>query len=403
MTETLSRPAAPASTSSEPAAWRSQPLVVAARSALTAAALGLLLVALPVAAAWAGDGRTTATALDCARTAAQVWLAAHGAALELAGGGRVDLTPLGLLLLPLALLARAGRSASAQRRAASVRAAAGAAASVAVPYAGLCAGLAAVSSTAGLRPSVPSAAVAGLLTGLVGAGAGALRPDRLWRAAWLLLGARARRTLPSAVVAVSTLLAGGALLAGGSLLGHVGQAADLAAAGAPGAAGGLGLLVVGLSYVPNAVVCAASWLAGPGFAVGTGTAVGPFAHELGAVPALPLLAALPAGGVPGWLGAVSLLVPLGAGALAGALLHRRAPAPTRLRALLDVLVTAVWSGAAAALLAVLAGGAAGAGRLASVGPSATRFGLAVSLEVAVGALAAVVLLRRRGRAATSPA
>jgi hypothetical protein len=100
---------------------------------------------------------------------------------------------------------------------------------------------------------------------------------------------------------------------------------------------------------------------------------------------------------------VSLLVPLGAGALAGALLHRRAPAPARLRALLDVLVTAVWSGAAAALLAVLAGGAVGAGRLASVGPSATRFGLAVSLEVAVGALAAVVLLRRRGRAATSPA
>ncbi len=198
---------------------------------------------------------------------------------------------------------------------------------------------------------------------------------------------------------MSTLLAGGALLVGGSLLGHFGRATELGAATAPGAVGGAGLLVLGLSYVPNAVVWGASWLAGPGFAVGTGTAVGPFAHELGAVPALPLLAALPAGGVPGWVGALSLCVPLSAGALAGRVLHRRSDAPSRTRAVLDVLATAGWSGAVTAVLAVLAGGSAGGARLDELGPSATRLGLAVAAEVAVGALAAVVLLRRRsGRA-----
>jgi hypothetical protein len=394
MTETLQRPAASVPPQPAGRGVLQQPLVVGVRWALTAAVLGLLVVALPVVAAWAGDPRSSATLADCARTVGQVWLAAHGAAIELPGG-RFDLAPLGLALLPLALLARAGRATSLHRRATSVRGAARAAASVAVPYAGLSAGVAAASATAGLRPSVPSAAAAGLLAGLAGAGAGALRPDRLWRAAWLRLGDRTRRTLPAAAAAVSALLAAGALLVGGSLLGHFGRATDLAAATAPGVVGGAGLLLLGLSYVPNAVVWGASWLAGPGFALGSGTAVGPFASELGAVPAVPLLAALPSGSLPGWVGVLVLAVPLTAGAAAGRVLHGRSQALSRTRVALDVLATAGWSGAAAALLAVLAGGSVGGARLAEVGPAATTLGLAVAAHVAVGALAAVVLLRRR--------
>jgi hypothetical protein len=394
MTEILQRPAASTPPHTEPTPFLRRRVVGGARAALVAAVLGVLLVALPVVAAWASDARTSAALADCARTAGQVWLAAHGTALDLRDG-RFDLTPLGLALLPLALLARAGRTASLHRRATSVRAAARAASTVAVPYAALCAGVAAGSATSLLRPSVASAALGGLLTALVGAGAGALRPDRLWRAGWLRLGERTRRTLPAAVAAVSALLAGGALLVGASLLAHAGGAIDLAAATAPGAVGGAGLLLVGLAYVPNAVVWGASWLAGPGFAVGTGTGVGPFAYELGAVPALPLLAALPAGGVPAEVGVLALGVPIAAGALAGRVLHRRSDGASRTRAALDVLATACWSGAAVAVLAGLAGGSAGGARLAELGPSVGRVGLAVALEVAVGALAALVLLGRR--------
>lgn len=397
MTETLQRPAASVPPAPESTPLLQRQLVVGVRAALFAAVLGVLVVALPVVAAWAGDGRSSAPLADCARTAGQVWLAAHGAALELADG-RLDLVPLGLSLLPLALLARAGRSASLHRRATSVRGAARAAVSVAVPYAALCVGVAALSPTAVLHPSVVSAGLAGLVTGLVGAGAGSLRPDRLWRAAWLRLGERTRRTLRAAVVAVSALLAAGALLVGASLVGHVGRAHELASAPAPGAVGGAVLLLLGVSYAPNAVVWGASWLAGPGFALGTGTAVGPFAHELGAVPALPLLAAVPAGEVAGWVGVLTLGVPLGAGALAGRLLHRTADDTSRTRVGLDVLATAGWSGAAAAVLAAVAGGSAGGARLAELGPSAGRLGLAVAAEVAVGALTAVLLLRRRAAA-----
>jgi hypothetical protein len=251
MTETLQRPAASAPPQPEPPAFLRRPLVVGARWALTAAVLGVLVVALLVVAAWAGDPRTSATLADCARTAGQVWLAAHGTAIHLPDG-RFDLLPLGAR--PAAAgPAGAGRAVRVGAAAGHVgpRAAARAAASVALPYAGLCAG------RRGRLGDRRAAAVRGLRRRRRTADRDRRRrrrraaPDRLWRAAWLRLGDRTRRTLPAAVAAVSTLLAGGALLAGGSLLGHFGRATDLGRGRrAEARSGGAGLLLLGLSYVP---------------------------------------------------------------------------------------------------------------------------------------------------------
>ena len=79
--------------------------------------------------------------------------------------------------------------------------------------------------------------------------------------------------------------------------------------------------------------------------------------------------------------------------------------PTPLRA--PARPSTCWSpprgpGQRLAVLALLAGGPAGGARLAELGPSATRSGLAVAVEVAVGATAAVVLLRRRSGPAEQP-
>ena len=397
MTETLQRPAASVPPQPEPTAFLQRPLVVGARWALTAAVLGVLVVALPVVAAWASDPRTTATFADCARTAGSVWLAAHGAALDLPDG-RFDLAPLGLTLLPLALLVRGGRAASLHRRATSVRSAAAAAASVAVPYAALCAGVAALSATAALRPSVVSAALAGLLTGLVGAGAGALRPDRLWRAAWLRLGPRTRRTLPAAVAA-RLHPAGRRRAARGRLAArplrprHRPRRADRAGRG--GRRGPAAARAVVRARTPS-----------------SGEPAGSPARASPSAPARPSgrsptsSARCPrsrcwrrcrrAGSLPGsacsrsasrWLPARSPDACCTAGPTPG----------SRTRAALDVLATAGWSGAAAAVLALLAGGSAGGARLAELGPSATRLGLAVAAEVAVGRA------RRRRAAATASA
>lgn len=406
MTEILQRPAAatarpsPAQPSGAGERPPRPPLVAGARAALLAGALGLLAVALPVLLLQAADPRAGGSVADALRTAGQLHLLAHGAALEVPAG-RVALSPLGLLLLPLLLLARAGRAVCRGRRATSVGAAVRAALTVAAPYTALLGAVALLSRTRDVQPDGVSAVLHGGAVALVGATAGALRVDRLWRSAWLRLGEGTRRLLRGVLAGTAVLVAGGALLVGGSLAVHLSRGAELAAATAPGPVAGAGLLLVGLSLVPNAVVWAVSWLAGPGFAVGAGTAVGPFGHDLGAVPAVPLLAALPGGPVPVWLGVLALLVPVAAGAVTGAVLHRSVVsgavvhASSRLRALADAVAAGAGCGIVWAALAWSSGGAVGGLRLAEVGPSPWRTGLAVAAEVAGGALVARLVLARR--------
>lgn len=395
MTETVQRPAASPSRDEQPASSR-PPIVAGALAALRAALAGLLLVVLVLLAGSAADDRSGAAFAEVAGAGARVWLLAHGTSMELPIG-HVTLTPLGLVLLPLALLRRAGRSVARSLRVTSVLGAAGAALAVAVPYAALTGAVAVLAGTVELEPSPVSALAGGGAVALVGAGAGASSVDRLWRAAWLARGGRTRRTSQAAAVALAGLLGAAALLVGGSLAVHGSRTAELFATTASGPLGGAGLLLLGLAYVPTAVVWGLCWLAGPGFAVGSATAVGPFDHDLGAVPALPLLAALPSGGPPVWAGVLVLLVPLTAGALAGRALHRSGEGLSRTAVVLDALVTALVAGGAVAVLAALSGGAAGGQRLAELGPSPWACGLAVAAAVGPAALLTAGLLRRRLR------
>src|SRR5690606_24741878 len=81
-------------------------------------------------------------------------------------------------------------------------------------------------------------------------------------------------------VAVMTVLRGGEVVA-------LFESARVDALGAT-------ILTLGhLAYLPTLVVWAASWLAGPGFAVGVGTAVSPAGTQLGVVPGIPVLGLLP--------------------------------------------------------------------------------------------------------------
>ena len=199
--------------------------------------------------------------------------------------------------------------------------------------------------------------------------------------------------LASSAASVLSLLGAGAVLAGGSLAVHARDAADLAAGTGPGVVGGLVLLAVGLALLPNAVVWGACWLAGPGFAVGVGTAVGPFGTAVGPLPALPLLAAVPGGPVPVWVGVLVLAVPVAAGAIGGLVLARRRGGWW------EVLLVGPLAGLLVAVLARLSGGPAGGDRLADLGPSPFRVGAAVALEVTVGALLAGLVAQRRARPA----
>ena len=88
--------------------------------------------------------------------------------------------------------------------------------------------------------------------------------------------------------------------------------------------GGLMYTLVGIAFVPNAVLLAGAYLLGPGFMVGTGTLVSPTAVVLGPVPAFPLLAALPGDGPTPWWTTGLLAVPVLLAAVAARLAVRRA-------------------------------------------------------------------------------
>lgn len=388
MTETLARPSR---TSAPPPAAR-QPLAAGLTAAAWAVAAGLIAVAVPVLLVWAADARTGAGAGEALRSAGQVWLVAHGVGLRVPAGA-FGLAPLGLLALPLALLLRAGGHSARECRVVRLREALLLAGAVAAPYAVLTAVVAALARTASVQPVSWEALLGGLVVGAVGSLLGVLRATGLWHVLPPLLGERGQRLLVAGSAAFGVLLAGGALVAGGSLLAHLGRAGDLAAASAPGLVGGVALLLLGLVLIPNAAIWGAAWLAGPGFAVGVGTAVGPFGTTLGPVPALPLLAALP-GPVPAAFGVLALAVPVGAGVLAGLLVVRRLEAPSWSLACREAALAGPCVGVAVALACWLSGGPAGGARLADVGPSPWQVGLAAAAEVALGAAAAAGLRAR---------
>jgi hypothetical protein len=127
---------------------------------------------------------------------------------------------------------------------------------------------------------------------------------------------------------------------------------------------------------------------GPGFAFGIGTAVAPSGSALGAVPAFPMLAALPVrseAAFPAWLGFFVLVMPYLAGALAGLMTVRIAPTPALEAAPFWGLVTGTLTAVVIGFAAKFSGGPLGAGRLASVGPAGGEVGLVAVLEVGVTA------------------
>ncbi|WP_312673452.1 DUF6350 family protein [Microbacterium sp.] len=200
-------------------------------------------------------------------------------------------------------------------------------------------------------------------------------------AAFALVGVTGAAAL---AVALSVLTRGGEVVA-------LFQAARVDALGAT-------VLTLGqLAYLPTFVVWAAAWLAGPGFAVGAGTAVSPAGTQLGVVPGIPAFGLLPENSSIWML--IVVLIPVAAGAFAGWAVRSRlvwegTPLGILQRAVIAVGIAAVAAGVAA-LAATFANGSMGPGRLATVGPAVLPFALSLGAEVLVGA--AILLLSPRHR------
>ncbi|MFB4297952.1 DUF6350 family protein [Actinomadura sp. NTSP31] len=335
------------------------------------------------------------------RTAVNFWLVSHHAGFSY-GHGRVGLLPLGVLVLPGALLYRGGAwmirglGLPPRPRIAVVRVAA----TLAVPYALLAVLLALAASAPEVHPSAWQAFAGCFVVAVIAGGLGAARAVVAAQVAAEARGRRVRsglgallRLLPdrprSLVIgvagSVAVLLAAGAVLVGGSLAMHMSESDRLYDLLAPGIVGGVLLLLVELAFLPNAVIWGVAYAVGPGFAVGAGTSVSPTGVFLDTVPAFPPLAALPEAGPAPAVSLLALAAPFAAGAVGGVLTIRTMPSATSEAAPLWGFVSGTLTGAVVALLAALSGGPLGGGRMATVGPSAWQVGLLAALEVGISA------------------
>ena len=369
-------------------------LAVAGALAVTAAGLaglGLALVVVQTLDPTGGLGTGESLAL-----AGRLWLLAQGARLDV-GAGPLVLAPL-LLTLGIAWgLSRAGRLLVRLRDLDSGPDAVRATGLVVAVHALLTLVLAlAVDSPradVGVLRSVVGAAVlgvvavgwgvgreSGVLDGLLDRLPGAPRP--LLRG--VLAGLLTSLALCTVVIAIAVAAdAHGYATLSGSLGGA--------------AAGALGLLGLEVLLLPNAAAAVLGLAAGPGFSIGTGTLVSVHGVTLGAVPALPLLAALPDTQAVPLIAFASQAIPAIAGLVTGRTVGRGFGDEDggSLVAGLTGLLAGVLLGVVSGLLVWLAGGSLGNGALAEVGAPALGTGIAVAAQSGIAAAVAATVARWR--------
>jgi putative intracellular protease/amidase len=359
-----------------------------ALAAAVVTATGLGGITLLVLAGWIAAPHFGLGLPAVLRTAATLWLAGHHVGFTLRGAGRIGMLPLGLVVLPGALLWRAGRWVVRAARVRRLRDVGAAAVALAVPYALLTGVLAVASKSPAESSSLLQSVACGLLLALVAGGLGGARALATWPRLIQLLPERTRALVVGVAGALAALMAAGALLAGIALAVHLSRAANTERALDPGAVGALLLVLLQLGYLPNAITWTIAFMLGPGFAFGSATVVAPTGSALAQLPAFPMLAALPAGVHPamaGWLEPAVLSVPYAAGVLGGLLLVRATRQLALDAAPLWGLAAGIVCGMVLGVLAAVSGGPLGDGRLATIGPSPWQVGVVSALEIGVSA------------------
>lgn len=393
-------------------------VLLAALDAAIAAAVGLAIVLAPLTLLWVLAFGLSADWGALWPVSGTLWQFAHGVALQVeipdavlsalaipkeASQFALSVPPLAIMLFTLLFAVRSGR------RAAVAGTWPTGVISGAVTFAAISAVVALTSASEVLHAPPAAAIVVPAAIFLAGLLIGAVRyawaegddgiVDRLHDVvdSWGDWSAVPAESLRGAGIAVIGLLGFAALGVAVMTVLRGGEVIALFEAARVDLLGATMLTLANLLYLPTLIVWSASWLAGPGFALGVGTAVSPAGTELGVVPGIPVLGLIPAHSSMWML--VSVLVPIACGALAGwvvrsRLVWERTGEGYGPRAAIAGAIAALSAGIAA-LAALLASGSIGPGRLSEAGPAVGGFALAIGVEVLIGA--AILLLAPRHR------
>ncbi|MFW3169943.1 DUF6350 family protein [Geodermatophilus sp. CPCC 206100] len=380
----------------DPATVRRRAPLLAGLAAVAVSVLGLLGLGLAVVVVQTLDPAGGLPVQGSARVAGQLWLLAQGGGLELDSGPLV-LAPLLLTLVVAGGLSSAARGVVRAGDLGDGRDGGAVLAAVAVTHTVLTVLVALAVDTRGADVDLLRCAVGGALLAVLAAGWGTARESGLLDTALDRLPPPVRPLLRAVLAGLLAALALAFLMVAVALASDTaGHAALVGALGGAGA-GAVGLLALGALLLPNAAAAAIGLAAGPGFAVGSGTLVSVHGVTLGAVPALPLLAALPDTQAVPLLAFASQVVPALAGLVAGAALGRRLREDDGgpVAAGLWGVLAGVLLGVACGLLAWAAGGSLGDGGLAGVGAPPVTTGLAVAAQAGIAAAVGAAVTRWR--------
>lgn len=346
----------------------------------------VLCMSLALTAWFLADAGAHGQTTDALRVGADAWLMGHGSHLTLTGLP-LGIVPLALTMMLVLVAFRSGRWAGRnaagdiddQVLAGGVATFAGAYVALAVV---ICVLATKSGATPGLSRTVLGALLISVLAGGLGLATGTGRIDD-----WLdQAPAWAREIGYGAIAGALLVLAAGAVLVGVSLLFSFNEASTILSELKLSTGDALTYTLVMALIAPNLALLGSSYLLGPGFAIGTGTTVSPTAVSLGAVPAFPVLAALPnEGPTSGWLVLMMGLPALSAAIGAGIGRRDGIRQPLDLAALRGA-AAGFGSGVLITLAIALAGGPAGTGRLADIGAPVAQVLVFATGTMSVGGL-----------------
>lgn len=376
-----------------------------------------------MSAVWATKGFGDMEFSSVAAMSAHLWLLIHGVPLDLAAAfgasaGTMTLVPLGLSVLPLLLCYRSGRRLA---RASYEGEFLIPVLSGSVTYALISSAMYGWASPHPQPLQALNAAlvplgivVAGLMWGgyrearslsrMVGVDTAEQISQMSQYSRWA--GSYAWAVVRAAVVAFVALIGLGAVLLGIGILAGWSQIVATYQELHAGAVGDTAVTLLQLGFLPNLVIYAIAWSTGAGFSFGAGTSVGLTSSDVGTLPMLPILGAVPES--MGTFGLVGLLVPLGAGAIAGWWFLREGEdhldewvalkVPFRpLSALISAVVLGVMTGIMTSFGALWLGwisyGSLGIGRFTEVGAEPLTFAAHTALTVGAGVTFGMLLSR----------
>ena len=369
-------------------------LAAASSAAVTVVGLVVLTLALVVVAALDPAGGLSVGA-DLA-LAGRLWLLAHGAALQLSSG-TVALAPLLLTAAVAWGSSSAARAVVARRDVVDPRGVGTVVGTVVGVHAVLTVLLALVLDAPDAAVGWPSTVLGALVLPGVAAGWGAARESGVAGDLVDRFPGPGRAVARGVLAGLLTLVGLALAVVAVALAADVGGVAALATSLGGAGAGAVGLVGLSALLLPNAAAAVLGLAAGPGFTVGAGTLVSTAGVTLGAVPAVPLLAALPDTQAVPLLAFVSQALPVLAGLVAGTATARRLTDADGgvVTAALWGVVTGVGVGVGAGLLALVGGGGLGDAGLADIGAPALATGLSTAAQAGLAAAVAAAASRWR--------